>query len=146
VSIGLISVWDLLRVLRLTTAWRWAIQADKQLLPSCLGCLCAHRRLFHQSASPSSLLRKFRQLLKAPPSKRMVLPAVPEGTSVVLPKVLAGSADIPEPLGVLAAGCPKQRQLLFCLGTFSRRDDPKRLCHADYCEKRCAWEMGSAGL
>jgi hypothetical protein len=55
--------------------------------------LCFIKR---QSLQPSG---KFRQLMKAPPSKRIVLPAVPEGTSVFLSQVLAGSADIPEPLG-----------------------------------------------
>jgi hypothetical protein len=50
------------------------------------------------SASPSSLLRKFRQSMKAPLSKRIVFSAVSEGTFVFLSQVLADSADIPEPL------------------------------------------------
>jgi hypothetical protein len=66
------------------------------------------------------------------PSRRIVLPAVPEGTSVFLRRFWPAQRIS---LSRLAAGCSKQRHLLFCLDTFSCRDHPKRLCHADYCEK-----------
>jgi len=124
-----------LEILRLRTAWldglfrptnncfRWGVFA--------LTGLCFIKR---QSLQPSE---EIRAIDESAGLETHSFSCCPEGTSVFLSQV---SAQRISP-SLLAAGCSKQRQLLFCLDTFSCGDHPKRLCYADYCEK--SWRMGN---